>query len=151
MKTITKVLDFFNVSKHKSHTWLLVVLAIQGSWLTVTNMSYTIRSSKILESLEIIIAPVTILGIGIFIYSFLKKHHHFFQKKRTHKILLILLLFPIGASSIWMIWEVIETQGCTGFLCSLSLAIIPLFILVSTFLIFSYSLFLFVRQKSFVD
>lgn len=146
------IFDFFNLKKHPEHLWLffsvfpyfilLITFLLEECLRLKLNISKDIR-----EYLFLTLAPINMIGIGMYITLLLKKYRSFFKASTFHKVMLYIFLVATFVSSVWLLWEQVSSFKCNKFLCEI-FVLFPLgATLITTSLLLLYSLILFGRIK----
>ena len=148
------IFEFFKFKKHPIHLWLffgVIPFMIILVYLVLDYFQYyriyKDFSKNIKDYFFLTIAPFGLLGVGMFIYSYLKTYPLFFQRFTFHRVLLYFFLVVTVINSIWMLWVQVDTFQCKRFLCDFFI-IFPLgSIVITTSLMFIYSLMLFAKVR----
>ena len=140
--------DFFNFKKHPSHLWLFFSL---GTYIVMLiyvfiddGLGYKLGLSRMDKNTFILgNGPINLVGVCFFIYIFINNHRDFFQSFPLIKAGFYLFLSITAGNAIWMLKTTTDTWRCNGFLCDWGM-IPPLFsILITTALLFLYTIIIF--------
>jgi hypothetical protein len=145
--------EFFNIKRHPKHLWMIISLLpflviLLGVGIE-EGLSLDIPVGKnIRDYLFLLVAPVNLLGIGIYIYSVFKAYPRFFTSSSIfYKMILYIFLIATLVNSGWLLWEQVDAFACRKFLCGV-IVLFPFGIsVIITNLLLIYSLVLFGKIK----
>ena len=148
----TSIINYFNFKKNPQHIWLLLSVSIYIVMFVYASIHDKISSygaAPFIGYLNVIATLVSFTCITKYINLFIQKHQSFFKKNIIKKRMLIALLIIAVMNLFWSAWVHIDTWGCTGLRCVVTV-ILPIFsTLLNAFLVFVYSLFLYIKIESY--